>query len=226
VIPEYAEKLASELAFDPPLARRVRREVEDHLLEAVSADRGCDRTEAERRAIASFGEPRAIAAQFAVGSLARQARRAGAAGSLLVAAVFVAMKARLAWYNVVQCPAIDGFEEASRIVVSIDRCAFWLAGIAATAAWIYIDSRRIPAALTAEYRAQLRRFIALGRAAVGLLVASVASDAFLTSLRLIATGWSVESLVPVFSLAIEAACVALMVSYFLGLPRRAAVTPG
>src|SRR5262249_58129565 len=49
VISEYLDRLARELEFDPPLSRRVRREVEEHLREAAAADPGPD---AEDRAIA------------------------------------------------------------------------------------------------------------------------------------------------------------------------------
>src|SRR5262249_7937042 len=79
VIPEYVELLARELDFDPSLSQRVCREVADHLWEAVSADPSVDRSEAERQAVLKFGDPRAIAAQFAVVSLARRARRMGVA---------------------------------------------------------------------------------------------------------------------------------------------------
>jgi len=39
--------------------------VEDHLWEAVAADPSEESREAQRRAIAGFGDPRLIAAQFA-----------------------------------------------------------------------------------------------------------------------------------------------------------------
>ena len=74
MISDYVERLARELAFDPSLAQRLRREVEDHLREAAAADPAGGGPEAERRAIANFGDPRAIAAQFAVVSLGKQAR--------------------------------------------------------------------------------------------------------------------------------------------------------
>src|SRR5262244_2013950 len=94
VISAYVERLARALDFDPALSRCVRREVEDHLWEAVAADPTGDRLEAERRAVAHFGDPHVIAAQFAVVSLAKQARRVGVAAVLVIAAVFIVMKAR------------------------------------------------------------------------------------------------------------------------------------
>lgn len=95
VISEYVERLVRALDFDPSLSRRVRREVEDHLWVAVSASPTGDRLEAERRTVTNFGDVHAIAAQFAVASLAKQARRVGFAAILVIAAVFIAMKARL-----------------------------------------------------------------------------------------------------------------------------------
>jgi len=105
VISEYVERLARELDFDPSLSRCVRREVEDHLWEAVAADPEGGGLEAERRAVANFGDSHVIAAQFAVVSLAKHAKRVGVVAVVLIAAVFIAMKARLAWYAVMECPA-------------------------------------------------------------------------------------------------------------------------
>ena len=213
MIQEYAERLARELAFDPALAHRVRQEVEDHLRDRVAADPAADRVEAERRAVASFGDPRAIAAQFAAGSLARQARRAGFAAVLVIGAAFIAMKARLTWYGLMAFPAADGFGALTGIVLTIDRYAFWLALVAGIAAWITIISRRPPASLTGEYRSRLRRFFLIASAAAGALAISIAGDAVLTALRLYASGWSTAFLVPLLTVAIEVACAAAMLSF-------------
>jgi hypothetical protein len=222
VIPEYVERLARELDFDPALSQRVRREVEDHLWEAVERNPTNDRLEAERRAVANFGDPRAIASQFAVGSLAKQARRVGVAAVLLIVAVFIAMKARLAWYGVVHCPLLEEMRALSEIVVSIDRYAFWLSVAAGIAGWVYMESRRTPAAFTRLFSRQLRRYSPLFSAAAGALIVSVVGDAVLTSLRLIGAQWSAVFLVPIFSVAIELACAALLVSYLRAMVRRAA----
>lgn len=186
MISEYVARLASELDFDPALSRCVRREVEDHLWEAISANPTDDRVEAERRAVTNFGDPHAIAAQFAVGSLVKRARRVGFAAVLVIATVFIAMKARLTWYAVMDC-STDQMGALGEIVVSIDRYAFWLSVFVGIAGWMYIDSRGIPAAFTPEYRTQLRRFVLLCSAATGALLASVISDGVLTSLRLVGT---------------------------------------
>jgi hypothetical protein len=70
---------------------------------------------------------------------------------------------------------------------------------------MYIESRRIPAALTPEYRTQLRRFLLLCWVAAGALGASVISDGVLTSFRLIGGHWSFEVLDSLVSMAIEVA---------------------
>src|SRR5437879_6418449 len=112
--------------------------------------------------------------QFAVVSLAKHAKRVGVVAVVLIAAVFIAMKARLAWYAVMECPAgeMGGLGD---IVVSIDRYAFWLSVFLGMAGWMYIDSRRVPAAFTQEFRRQLSRFFRLCSAATGALLASVIS---------------------------------------------------
>jgi HAAS domain-containing protein len=221
VISEYLERLARELAFDPVLARRMRREVEDHLREALESDPSDDRLDAERRAVSSFGSPRAIASQFAVVSLAALARRVGFAAVLLIGAVFIAMKARVAWYGVMPVPLADEMRTVGEIVLSIDRWAFWLALLAAAAGWVYIDSRRPPEGFTREYRTRLRRFSALCSAATVALAVCVAADAALTLLRLIGAQWSLGFVVPLFSMAIEVACAGALASWLHAMVRQA-----
>jgi len=96
VISDYLDSLAGALRFNQSLSGRVRQEVEDHLREAVAADPTASAAEAERRAIARFGDPRILAAQFALVSVVKQARSLAAAIILMVAGVFIAMKARVA----------------------------------------------------------------------------------------------------------------------------------
>jgi hypothetical protein len=216
VIPEYVERLARELDFDPLLSRRVCREVEDHLREAASADSSLEGTEAERRAVSAFGDARAIAAQFAVLSLTQRARRLGVTSVLLIAGAFILMKARLSWYGLMQWPA-DQIGSLGTVVLSIDRYAFWLSFITGIACWIYIDRQRIPASFTREYRGRIRRFALLTMFATVALVVSVISDGVLTALRLAGGQWSLECLLPVFSITVEMVCAGMMVSYLHGL---------
>jgi hypothetical protein len=224
MIQDYLDSLSRELDFDRTLARRVRQEVEDHLWEAVAADPTGNMPEVQRRAVAAFGDARAIAAQFAVISLARRSRQAGVAAVLVIAGVFIAMKARIAWYAAAQWAISDELRAIGRAVGMIDRYAFWLAIVVGLGAWIYIRSREIPSALHPAYRRQLQRFLLLCGTAAAALAVSVISDAVLTAFNLLGAGWSVESMVPIFSMAIEIACVGMLLVHIRGVTQRAAFT--
>src|SRR5258705_8323768 len=100
LVTKYPDQLTRELNFDPELSRRVRREVEDHLLDAIGDDGGDDPKDAA--AIARFGDPREIARQYAPLSLLQQARRVGGILILAIAAILVLMKGRGALYELLQ----------------------------------------------------------------------------------------------------------------------------
>ncbi len=129
MIADYLDRLAGALSFDRALARRVREEIEDHLREAAAADPTEDRRAAERRAIADCGDPRVIAAEFAVVALAKRTRRLGVGIPLVIAGVFIAMKARTAWYWALQWVLCDNVKPVAAVVGSIDGYAF-LAAVA------------------------------------------------------------------------------------------------
>jgi hypothetical protein len=222
VISDYVELLAGKLSFDRSLSRCVRQEVEGHLWEAVAANRTDSPLEAERRAIANFGDPHVIAVQFAIVSLAKQTRSIGVAVILVVAGVFIAMKARVAWYAATQWAMSDDMRAVGAIVALIDSCAFWLSVIVGIGGWVYISSRHTPAALYSAYRKQLRCFFLLSAAATGALIVSVISDGVLTALRLFGTGLSAEFLVPIFSMAIEIACAGVLVFHIRRMIQRTA----
>ena len=224
MIADYLEVLARELDFDRSLSRCVRQEVEDHLREAAAADSAGDPLEAERRAIANFGDPRVIAAQIAVASLARHTRKIGVTVVLVIAAVFLAMMTRVAWYDLTQWALCENMQSLSETVGLIDRSAFWLAVTGGIAGWAYIGRRRAPAAFQPSYRKELRRFFLLCAIATGGIVASVICDGVLTALRL--SGWelSVDFLIPVFSMAIEIACAGILVFYIRGVAQRMSPT--
>jgi hypothetical protein len=224
MIQDYLDRLSHELDFDRSLARCVRQEVEDHLWEAVAADSTGNMPEAQRRAVANFGDARVIAAQFAVVSLARQSRQAGLAAVLVIAGIFIAMKARIAWYAAAQWAISDELRAVGRLVGTVDRYAFWLAIVVGLGGWLYIRSLKIPAALHPAYRRQLHRFLLLCGTAAAALAVSVVSDAVLTALNLRGTELSAESVVPIFSMAIEIACVAMLVFHIRGVTQRAAST--
>jgi hypothetical protein len=224
MIPQYLELLARELDFDRALSRSVRQEVEDHLWEAVASDPAENALDAQRRAIANFGDARVIAAQFAVISLARRSRRAGFAAIVVIAGVYIAMKARIAWYAAMQWAIGDDMRAVTGHVVLIDRYAFLLSVMLGIGGWLYIRSRETPVAFYPAYRAQLRRFFLLCGAAAVALVVSVTSDAVLTALQLRGTALSTMSLVPLLSMAIEIVFVAVLVFHIRGIALRAAST--
>lgn len=224
MIADYLDRLSHQLSFDRSLARNVRQEVEDHLWEAVAADPTSDRLAAQQRAIANFGDARAIAAQFAVISLARRSRRAGVAAVLVIASVFIAMKARIAWYAATQWAINDDLRAVSAFVVRIDRYAFLLSVMIGLGGLAYIISRKIPAAFDPDYNSQLRRFFLLCRAAAAALVVSVISDGVLTTIQLVGTELPMGFWVPMVSMAIEIACVGILVFHIRGVALRAAST--
>jgi hypothetical protein len=131
------------------------------------------------RPSANFGDARAIAAEFAVISLARHCKRADIAALLVIVVVFVAMKGRVAWYAAMQLKISDNLRATGRLVMTIDRYAFLSSVVVGLGGWIYIW---ISAAFDPAYR-QLRRF-SLCSAAAAALVISVISDAVLAALEL------------------------------------------
>jgi hypothetical protein len=224
VISDYLESLADALSFDPPLSRSVREEVEDHLREAVAADPIGDRIEAERRAVANFGDPRVIAAQFAIVSLARQIRRAGVLIILVIVSVFATMKARVAWYGLTQWAISDETRAIGGIVGLIDRYAFWLSVVVGIGGLAYIRSRRTPQVFSAEYRKQLRRCFLLCAAAAALVFVSVICDGVLTTLRLLGSQSGAQSLIPIFLMAVELLCAAMLAFQVRGISQRTTFT--
>jgi hypothetical protein len=224
MIPDYLESLARELGFDRSLSRCVRQEVEDHLWEAVAADSTGNTPQAQRRAIASFGDARAIAAQFAVVSLAKHTRRAAVAAVLVIASDLIAMKARIAWYAAAQWGTSDDMRALRGLVILIDRYAFWMSVIIGLGSLAYIFSREIPAAFYPAYRRQLRCFSLLCSATAAALLVSVISDGVLTALQLRGMEPSVEIWVAIFTMAVEIACVGFLVFHIRSNTQRAAST--
>jgi hypothetical protein len=222
LISDYVERLARKLAFDRSLSACVRQEVYDHLWEAVATDPTADQRDAERRAVSNFGDPRTIAAQFAVLWLAQHSRRVNVAAIFAIAGVFVAMTIRIAWYAATQWAISEDIKALSAIVTAVDRYAFWSAVVAGSAGWAFIANCRVPAAFLASYRRQLRRFFLICVITTAALVASVASDAVLTALRLSETEVSIRFFVPVLSMAIEIACGGVLVWHLRDIKQRAA----
>jgi len=225
VISGYLDAIEQRLAFDRSLSRHVRQEIEDHLLEAVASDAGGDSAAAERRAVTRFGSPDMIAAQFVAVSVARQTRKTGVAVILVLAATFAAMKARIAWYVMIQWSLADDLKAIGALVGMIDVYAFWLAVISGTAGCLCAGFGGTPSAIVPSYLRQTRWFLVLSAAAAGALLVSVTADGILTALRLSA-GWSVAAVVPLVSMACEIACAGILAFHVRAIARRAAAAAG
>jgi hypothetical protein len=219
MISDYLESLAGALRFDRSLSRRLRQEVEDHLEEAVAADPAGGRHAAERRAVANFGDPHVIAAQFVMVSLVRRTTRVSVAVILAIAIVFVAMRARVALYVAIHWTSSADMNVV-KVVAQIDRYAFWLSVIVGIIGWAYVSSRSIFTAFRKDQREQIRRCYFACTVATGVLIVAVISDAVLTAIWLLGTELSVNYLVPIFSMAIEIACVGVLVLSLRGIARQ------
>ena len=203
MIANYLDDVGSALGFDRTLSDRVRAEIEDHLYQAVAAVPAAERDDAERWAIARFGPPHVLAAQFAAVALERRARWLGIAVVLAIAAVLVAMKARVAWYAATQWTLDADLRAVADAVILVDRCAFWLSAVVGVAALAWLWHGR--GDLTGRHHCRLRGPCLLCTAAVVALGVTVSGDGVLTALKV---GWDpcIAALVPLVSLALEIAC--------------------
>jgi hypothetical protein len=218
MIAHYLTALTDALRFDRRLACAVRQEVEDHLYETLAADPQPDRAAAERQAVARFGEPQRIAAEFAVIALARRTRRDCAAVIVAVAAALLAMKARIAWYALQQWSIQEHWRALANAVLQIDRFAYWLAVILGIGAFALI-------LVGPGRQKRLRGAFLCSAAAIGALVVTVISDGVLTTLQLDMT-LRAGSLPPLAAMALEIAAAGTSVFLILDTRRRAALAAG
>jgi hypothetical protein len=211
-VADYLDRLTRELSFDPPLASRVRQEVQDHLCEAAAA-MGDSSIEAQGRAIRDFGDARDIASQYAPLSLLRQARRSGAIIVVASGILYLAMKGRIAWYGLMQWPLSDYLQAVGKIVLAIDRSAYILAFLLGAVGWAYISTRRVSPRFDAGCRAQLRLGLLLAIAATCAMLVSVIADTVVTALRIVEERPPVSvSLIPLLSIAVEVAFAVVLVA--------------
>jgi len=219
-VADHLDALTRALQFDPALARRVRREAEDHLREASEPD-GAPCVETERRAVAVFGEPQALARQFAATALLAQTRRLGATTMLALAGIFIAMQGRIAWYGLMQWGVSEELKSINAIGLPLDRWAFFAALAGALAACAYIATRRAPAEFDRAYGQELRRGVVLCTAAAAALASVVAIETVLTACRLLVAEFTAAALVPALSLATELALAGALVLHIHAAFRRA-----
>jgi hypothetical protein len=212
-VSNYLESLCRELSFDPVLAHRVRVEVEDHLWEAVAADPEDDKTVALRRAIESFGRPREIASQMKALSQLRQAKKAAVNLLSVIAGILVFMEMRTLWFAGMRWSGDGHWIRLTNAALAIDRYTFLLSALIAMLAWMYVRTRTVTERPHGAWRAQLRWCIALFAVATGVLTISVTSDGVFTLLRLVGSGFSGSSFVPLSLIAVELACAGLLIAH-------------
>ena len=222
-IADYIEALGRELRFDTALLRRVQAEVEDHLWQAAIDQPDVSSHEAQRRAVAGFGDPRELARQYAPAALLAQVRRVGAVMVLCVIGTFAAMKGRVAWYDLMQWEWSQSLKMASAVGLPVDRYAFMLAIGFALIGSGYIVTRRAPVEFHLGYGKQLNRCIVLCGIAAGALLLSVATETVLTGIRLFGTALSAAALIPALSQAAEIAAAGVLVFHIRTMIRRSAV---
>jgi hypothetical protein len=222
VTAEYLNSLTEALSFDRSLARRVRSEFEDHLEEAMACDQCEDRAEAERRAIARCGDPRAIAAELAVTSLARRSRRLAVGIVMVLASVLLAMKSHVAWYAAMQWGIPDSVQPVAMTLGMVGRYAFEIAMFMGVTSWLYGSWRWPPSVYSRpSYFKHLHRFCLLSGVATAALAICILSDAALATIRLQPISPSAAFLVPVASIAFELFCVIALITLICSLVRRA-----
>jgi hypothetical protein len=219
-IADYLDALARELGFDIALSRRMCAEIEDHLWQATN---GCLSVESQQQAVANFGDPRDLARQYMTASLLTQVRRVGLAMIGASIAIYVAMKARVVWYALMQWELNAEWEAIRATGLAIDRYGFLAAISIALIGWIYISTRRAPIRLQVTYNKELNRCIALCGAAAGGLIVSITVETVLTGIRLFEIEWCAAALVPILSLIVEIAAAGLLVLRIRAMIRRTAV---
>ena len=211
-IADYLESLTRELRFDPQLSRRVRREVEDHLLDAVADAAATCPEDAAHAAVARFGDPRLIARHYAPSSLLQQTRRVGGILIFAIAAILVLMKGRVALYEAMQWRVNhDWLGGLGTIGPLINRYVFEVAIVLGILGWLYIASRRPAATIDDDYRHQLKRSLLLSAAASALLIASIGLDTILGGMRIVEAGMSPAVAIPLLSIAIEVGLAGVLI---------------
>jgi hypothetical protein len=221
VTAEYLDSLTEALSFDRSLARRVRSEFEDHLEEAIACDQSEDRVEAEQRAIAKCGDPRAIAAELAVTSLARRSKRLAVGIVVAIVSVLLAMRGHVAWYAAMQWGIPENVQPVAMTLGMVARWAFGLAMFLGMTSWVYGSWRRSLSAYSHRaYFKHLHRFCLLSGVATAALVVGIFSDAALATIRLAPLSPSAAFFIPVGSIAFELFCVVALIVLIRSLVRR------
>jgi len=138
--------------------------------------------------------------------------------------VYITMKARVAWYALMECAIANDIAAVAQLLGSIDRYSFWLSVVVGVGCWAYSSRGRFQVSLSQKHRGLFRRFIFLCTAAAIALVVSVISDAVLTLLRLPKVDLSLEFLIPTLSMLCEIFGAGLLICQIRATAQRAAIT--
>jgi HAAS len=223
-VADYLDSLTYELRFDPALARRVRLEIEDHLRQASAEPAGCaTSTEAQRQAVARFGEPRMIARQYAPGALLVQTRRVGIVVLIALAGIFAMMKGRLVWYGLTHWSLSPDLAAVMATAFSIARWIFIVALAVALAGAAYIGTRRPPREFHDAYLRELGRCVGLCTIVVIVLLVAVGLDGVMVGLRMVGREPSASVLIPILSMAVETSLAVVLVSNLRRSMRRVVI---
>ena len=224
---EYLDSLEAALRFDRSLGRRVRKEFEDHLQQAVAADLSEDHGQAEQRAIANCGDPRAIATAFAVISLARRAKRLAVLIVLVLMGMLLLMRGLVAWYTAIEWAISDEMKPLAATIGMFTRYAFWTATLIGVVAWAYGSRHRSPSDYAyTKYSRHLHRFCMLSSIAIAALLVCVLGSGALATIRLTSTSPSIAFFIPVLSVALEVLAAGTLVILIRALARQAEFTAG
>jgi hypothetical protein len=221
-VADYLDALEGALSFDAALARRVRREAADHLWESVDAAvaRDIPGAAAEARAVAGFGDPRALARAYAAISLFRQTRRLGMTAVLVPAGIFLAMWLR--FFALGGMLRLSGdIERIRAVVLAVDFWSFRAAFAIGLVLLVGALRRRVPAAFHERQGTELRRYLLLCMAGAAAAALSVLADAVLVGMRLWLTG-PPTTLAPLLSIATEIVLVAALFLHLRAAFRRRA----
>ncbi|MBV8839601.1 MAG: hypothetical protein JO000_23960 [Alphaproteobacteria bacterium] len=222
-IADYLDALARELAFDPPLCRRVCHELEDHLGEMLEAEGGEPTAAGTVRAIERLGSPRAIAEQYRALSLLTRMRASALMLVVAVAGIFLAMKARIAWYGITEWDASAQLQAINAIALPVDRYAFLAATFGALAGWLYAATLPAPATCRADALVALKRCGLLLRIATIFITGAVGIELVLSLYRFADAGLSSALILPAVTIMLEAVFVAAVAISLRNTARRFAI---
>lgn len=218
-IASYLDALAREVAFDTSLSRRIRAEVEDHLWEAADHRPGGASEENQQSAIAQFGDARELARQLVPAYLLAQMRRVALSTLVAVVAMFVLMKARIAWYGYFEWKFNQDWPGAMHAGLWIYQCAFAAALILALIGCIHIGACRVPVRFDAGYGRRLHDCIVLCVMGALALMAMVATEVSLTCLRLRGIDLPIDAAFPMGALMGEIAAIVWLAALIRGALR-------